>query len=428
MLPAGFPLEHVYDELYFPMFDRLRKGTHWHNFADAVRRGVAALTYQFTNDDPLPILRETLLKAGQSLCGAEKLAAQNICLSCLSCTPTGELSCGHRICDRCIERYRSADGTLTNCLLCNATNDLPVRPKPLNTGVRLLRLSGRISEAFGIYRFLQSLRSKLRIPLYECFDLVLASGVGIFFTLMIFCKQASLEDCLYHLPHIKYLKIGRSGFHFNKHLRFRCDELHSNLTRISLGACDIRSEAERLFPGCKIDAILDCYGGSLGQIDIVSAAETLLASLFYVDDISNPVPGQGGIVRVALKCRLPPGPELANLALRLRTTNARIWFGNNSGDRTELCDAATWRRIRAGEPFRKSLLVKVDSAITPINVQISTSDASTTYRASNCPLVVADQIKTVRKIICASGTECRNAEHNMLDTLDEMERQLRQIL
>lgn len=161
----------MFDKLYFPILDRLRKDSYWHEFAATVRRGVIALTYQYKDEDPIYVQRETLLKASNPLLNAG-VAAQEIYLSYLSYMPSRTLTCGHRICDRCVERCCSADRVLARCLLCGATNGTTLRPKPLTAGIRVLSLSGTIAEANSIGHFLRTLRSKLRIPLFESFDLV----------------------------------------------------------------------------------------------------------------------------------------------------------------------------------------------------------------------------------------------------------------
>lgn len=62
---------------------------------------------------------------------------------------------------------------------------------------------------------------------------------------MIFCKQASVEDCIYYIPNMKYIKSNCRGFRFGRRLRFKREEVQGNLAWISAEARDF-DKAERL--------------------------------------------------------------------------------------------------------------------------------------------------------------------------------------
>jgi hypothetical protein len=66
-------------------------------------------------------------------------------------------------------------------------------------------------------------------------------------------------------------------------LKFRREELHSNLVTIVSGSEGCAAEAHRLWPQCKLDALLEFRGGDYTAQQITCAAEKLMASLFYVD-------------------------------------------------------------------------------------------------------------------------------------------------
>lgn len=158
---AEFVYEHVFDELYKPILDRLGRGYCWHDFAIVVRRSVVAFAYQFENADPLSVHRDTLTKAGYLL-RAEKLNAREICLSCLIYIPISRLIYGYYICDRYIKRYCSGNGILARYLFYNAINNKPFRSKPFIASVYILRLSGSVAKIFIIAQFFYSLYLKFR--------------------------------------------------------------------------------------------------------------------------------------------------------------------------------------------------------------------------------------------------------------------------
>lgn len=430
---TGFNSDNVFNEFYLPMLERFRKGTYWHDFTMAVRRSVAAFTYQFRDEDLWAVHRETLSKTGSSL---EKVnsaagASEEICLWCLSYAPFYTLSCGHRVCDRCVKCYCSGNGFLVRCLLCGEANYKSLRSKPPTAGVRVLKLSGTIAEAQAMCCFLRTLRSKLRVPLHECFDLVIADGVGVFFAIMIFCKQASVEECEYHLGNLRCVKVQAKGFRFGHRLCFGLNELDNNLAQVLLGAHVPQNESERLWPSCKVDTALEFHGG-VAETERLPAAEILLASLFYieVEDLPVFIPKDGVIIRLHVKCRLPPGPVLANAMMRMRMMNARVWYGENTEDQLELCASVTWDRIRAGQSFQKLLLVRVESRRALINVMVSSSAVSKSCRASNCPFVLEDLAAIQHRATSAigAGRTIRRPGKSTMEVLEETQNQLRKLV
>lgn len=147
---------------------------------------------------------------------------------------------------------------------------------------------------------------------------------------MIFCKRASLKDCLYLLPNIIYSKESRRGvIKFGRRLVFQREELRSNLVRIVSEQCSPEAEAERLWPSYKVDLVLAYSGGVYEEAYMEAAADKLVASLFYVE-LEDRLESYSGpkTVGVVLRCRLPAGPYLADLALRLHDGQVRVqYFG-----------------------------------------------------------------------------------------------------
>ncbi|KAG7289852.1 hypothetical protein NEMBOFW57_006229 [Staphylotrichum longicolle] len=86
----------------------------------------------------------------------------------------------------------------------------------------------------GMASFLRSLRSAVRSPLHDQFDVVIASGIGMFFAVMLFCKRVTIEDCIHHLPNLECAKQSRWGLKFGRRLRFRFEELITNGVRLCL--------------------------------------------------------------------------------------------------------------------------------------------------------------------------------------------------
>ncbi|ORY57004.1 uncharacterized protein BCR38DRAFT_490447 [Pseudomassariella vexata] len=231
-----FNIDCIFTDQYEPLLHELGSQVPcWAEFAAAVRREVHLMTAVVIQQGRprADVLLATLKEAGSGLTSLPtallaRIAQQELCLCCLTHQPSRRLTCGHQVRDHCIRRY-----DLSSCLLCGVGNTALLQVKPLNGGVRALSLAGDVAGARTLACLLQSLRSELRSPLCRHFDLVRATGVGIFFGLMIFCKQASVEECLHHLPRIRQVKVKHREFKFGRRLKFRREELHSDLVTVT---------------------------------------------------------------------------------------------------------------------------------------------------------------------------------------------------
>lgn len=155
----------------------------------------------------------------------------SICLTCLAYIPVYALSCGHHFCHACLQRRNSRFEDCYRpplCIICRKPNNASFIIKPITAGVRVLFLEGKVQDSRCIVQFLSFLRKTLRVPLYRHFDLAIGKGIGIFFILMLFCKEAGVKDCKYHLPQLKYTKISEWEFRFGGSLVFAREELQSN--------------------------------------------------------------------------------------------------------------------------------------------------------------------------------------------------------
>lgn len=231
---AAFPVDEVFREFYSEPLRRLaaranlvtlfvQVHSHFVKFAGAAVAGTL---------NPVAHHRRIL----------EKVGSLNLdwgtCLSCLVRVASNGLSCGHRLCDACVAMHcQESEGQafrLPACVFCQAANHTPLHVKPSTAGARVLRLAGPVGAAQGMASFLRSLRSAVRSPLHDQFDVVIASGIGMFFAVMLFCKRVTIEDCIHHLPNLECAKQSRWGLKFGRRLRFRSEELVTNGVRLCL--------------------------------------------------------------------------------------------------------------------------------------------------------------------------------------------------
>lgn len=408
--------------------DRLRRDAVWPEFSTALRHNFTAFAAQAcSGESTLHDARVSAIQQWDSIQGqhlASNHAVRSLCLSCLASRPHWSMSCGHRICDTCVYRRDS-----NRCPLCGLKNDAEIRAKPPTAGIRVLALHGTVADAPSIADLLRKLRSELHSPLHENFDLVAASGVGIFFVLMIFCKRAPIEECIYHLPNIEYVKKTRRSLKFGPRLKFRQEEYQSPFARVIMLSspenCP-RALAHDSWPGCKIDVLLEYSGGTFEQTQITAAAEKLIAALFYIEP--GHVSQSTGGMSVAVKCRLPVGPELANLVMRLRLHKAKIKCGgmHEQMRQIDLCPSVVWERIRSGQTFEKVLHFRVPSDSTDIACNIVFRRQSTSVvhrRLSNCPVKLSEMVS-----VRSTGHVKSQDNHAVVTKINKMEDRLRAFL
>lgn len=350
--------------------------------------------------------------------------SQSLCLSCLGCRPYYKLTCGHYICDSCIDR-----NGMEHCAACGLKNHIELHTKPPTAGVRVLSLSGDAADAPAIAQLLQQIRRQLHSPLHQNFDLVAAQGIGIFFVLMIFCKKAPIEECIYHLTNIEYAKETRRSFKFGRRLKFRRDEYNSSLARVMIlpsRGDSPEAEAQRIWPGCKTDVVLRYHKDQfIPRTQVNFIADKLIASLFYIEPGQVPNLWFQASVSVTLivKCRLQSGPELANLIMRLRMSKANIEFqGYAEARQIELCPAFVWDRIRTGHSFERALCLRVASDSTDITCSLRIEKGLSTFedrRLSNCPT-------TLRDLVTAHPTSRLPSRESqaVIKKIDELENRL----
>lgn len=319
------------------------------------------------------------------------------------------LTCGHRLCDHCIRVYcRSSEHSyfdLPNCLLCGREVEELIYVKPSAAGLRILRLSGGIRDATNIAHVLQSLRYLVRAPLHEHFDVVLASGIGIFFAIMIFGKKSSIEDCMYHIPNIKHARIKTWGFSFGSRLKFERKELQSNKVSILQERYSkFRRRMIRLFAntegsknnrssdlclGARIDCLVDCCVQQPKELCPL-IGEKLIASLFYPELSEVPCIhlGRPAVIAISIRCRLGPGPYLADLILRMQRGRVLLGYhGDSTPMSVELCTGPILSDIRAGRPFHKLVYIRAQSSGSVVSLYIygGTGMQTSFQNISNCP-------------------------------------------
>lgn len=232
---AALPLDEVFKEFYSEPLRRLAARANLANLFAQVHSHFAKFAAAAVAGALDPVAHhQRILKEVGSL----NLDCRGTCLSCLVRVASNGLSCGHRLCDACVAIHcQETEGQafrLPACVFCQAANHIPLHVKPSTAGARVLRLAGPVGAARGMAGFLRSLRSVVRSPLHDHFDVVIASDIGMFFAVMLFCKRATIEDCIHHLPNLECAKQSRWGLKFGRRLRFRSEEFVTNGVRLIL--------------------------------------------------------------------------------------------------------------------------------------------------------------------------------------------------
>ena len=406
-----------FDEFYSPMLSSIEPVT--------LKADVRTLFVQFMKAEPSE--RQTLLASSmRTLSSSSKITLPtDLCVVCLCRFPATTLSCGHRVCDDCTETNgkKSEEGIdiyqMHFCVLCGAVNSVQTALKPPSAGIRVLNLHGNVDDALPIAMFLKDLRSSLSGRLEDYFDLVLGSGIGAFFMVMIFCNQATVEDCIYHLPKLKCVRIDDKSLFFGKGLRFPRSDLLDAKIKLVLYNTDSRLaicqnyitksskwlqkfsilfqgvdniaarafiEANRIWPDGHIDVITQCHNSNYPET--LSMANELISALFYVQREGIPTFYDLFPARFVLwvKCRLPAGRHLLDIAMRMRRRRVHIQFHESGQVRYFLlCTDQILEGLKNGRPLLRRLEVLLHSPRSIITVKLNGTLATGTRELCSCP-------------------------------------------
>ncbi|KAB5526446.1 hypothetical protein GE09DRAFT_1065027 [Coniochaeta sp. 2T2.1] len=315
--------EEIFDHFYLPFLSNIQEKL-------SVRYLVPLVRSEFIK------LAVACLGEGQELAEPAHVPQQLVpgsCLACLACTPSYTLTCGHRLCDNC------AINAPQRCPLplCATVNETSICPKPAAAGVRILRLGGSIQDAHKIAGQLKEIRSRLFGHIRYSFDLVLGTGVGKFFAFMLFCTSANPAVADYRRPpDILSLPIDELAY----------------------------QEKDRFWRGSRVD-IFTKLPEVCDRESFTFLADRWLALLFYVELDEDLIfyAGSPVVVRLAVKCRIPPGGVMNSLVRTLHEDGAQIFYRTDSDARQSrlLCPRWVWRDVRdygGRPPAMKNLAVK----------------------------------------------------------------------
>ena len=138
------------------------------------------------------------------------------------------------------------------------------------------------------------------------------------------------------------------------------------------------------------DLVVEYKGVSYTEDGLTAIAGRLICHLFYITLLSlPPFHGRPLKCQVQLRCRLPPGPPLMDLLMRLDRGGTQVYFRGNQAKYSSatLCTQAVLKRCREGGPFRKTIDIEVVSPESVIDIKIrppSTQPES----ISNCPYIL----------------------------------------
>lgn len=113
------------------------------------------------------------------------LKSNNTCLTCLRRKPEYALSCGHSMCEICIQIFGDKRSVaecqfhLQACVLC-AVGNITVTLKPPTAGIRLLTIDGGGIRGVVPLEFLGMLQKVIGVdcPLQDFFDLAFGTSSG----------------------------------------------------------------------------------------------------------------------------------------------------------------------------------------------------------------------------------------------------------
>lgn len=342
------------------------------------------------------------------------------CLSCLSHCPSAVLPCGHELCDSCLCIYGKLSAAYTchfvleRCPYCQQDINFKRQPRPRAAGLRVLSLTGKVSDARDVAQFLKQLRGNLCGRLDDYFDIVICGGIGVFFAVMLFCQRSTIEDCIHHLPRLDRIAFSKTELIFGRSLRFPRDCLKSATLYITehplhhgtpVGS-RLRTPGQwlqakrgksthsglsdetmlRILYSEKVDVLArnDSYTPEI----VNSTAKALLASLFYIESHTHPVFNTGSRIYlpITILCRLAGTQHFKNIAMKLRRQNTRLYVQGDEPVQTfVLINEQTWEDILKGKPFMRNAYIGLSSPSGLVKIMIDDCASSNTITVYSGP-------------------------------------------
>ncbi|KAI9777798.1 MAG: hypothetical protein M1839_008593 [Geoglossum umbratile] len=140
------------------------------------------------------------------------------CLCCLMRMPEKVFTCGHALCDTCVQVFGTAlkkepySYLINLCLLCGANNgNRKFRYQPPTAGLRILCLDGGGIKGIIPLIVLAHIQKELAIdcPFQDLFDSVYGTSSGGLITLGIFLMMWSPQECLSKFEELSYKAFDR---------------------------------------------------------------------------------------------------------------------------------------------------------------------------------------------------------------------------
>ncbi|KAH7000879.1 hypothetical protein EDB80DRAFT_721123 [Ilyonectria destructans] len=345
---------------------------------------------------------------------------EEFCFVCLARLASTTLDCRHRLCGACVticgtrEAPDSPNLQVMRCPLCGQHLGRSILLQPSSSGTRVLELGGTSQSKWVMIKFLKDLQSfiGLPLPLQEHFDLVIGSGIGLYFVQTIFLEGWSLSDCQYHLKNLDDPKVDkrRSLVSFGKGLTWRMERTASckgmNAVLIFEGhhMTERRAEIHAILRENEPDFTVRYMGGPYNVSSLKSSTKRMLSCLFYIELMSTPMLySSPETVCVRLLCRLPPSPEMMSLIRGLHLRSARIHYRGAEAEWAieSLVTPAILARCRRGESFSRDFEVQVSAMDSEVDVRLHDTLIGE-QSISNCPYKVEKLIKD-QGLDCAFG-------------------------
>ena len=149
----------------------------------------------------------------------------------------------------------------------------------------------------------------------------------------------------------------------------------------------------RLRDLCRPDIFVDIAHSMMPET-FEFLSRRFILSLFYIElgrslSFYSPVE----IYTVNVRCRVPPGPALMDLMMRLRASNSSLYYGvvGQGYSETRLSMVMLMDRCRAGQAFFVILTIEAMSLDSRIDVGVSSADSK--EPVSNCPYRIGQLVR-----------------------------------
>jgi len=133
-------------------------------------------------------------------------------------------------------------------------------------------------------------------------------------------------------------------------------------------------ECSRLWPGARVGSVVDLEREDAEDTSVAAVADKMMAATFYAE-LAEPASWvqAPAALKIVIRCRVPPGPFLTELASRWQAQRIRLSVSQDGGPPAchLLCTVSVLADVKRDKVFRRELKMLTDSPAAVADLRVT---------------------------------------------------------